>query len=233
MLALVPAWFVGRGRAGPGTATDGDGRAREPLSKAVRGFVWAVARDSGLRRVIGLELTGNLLTRWAKVFWVIHAAGRFEMVFIGTTLSAMFAASLACKPAAGWLGGRFGPRRTLTAGAFLMAGGIAGLFLATGPLSALFFALCAGAGDGFVMPGVLAMVAYGVPAGSRGAAMGVLESCRNAGKAMGPLLGGLLSAAAGTTPTALVGAGMLAILAARIWGLESAMVRETGSGTSA
>lgn len=51
LAALAPAFLVGRGGAGSRTATDGDGQAREPLSKALKHFVGAVARDSGLRQI--------------------------------------------------------------------------------------------------------------------------------------------------------------------------------------
>jgi MFS family permease len=218
LAALAPAFFVGRGGVASRTATDGDGRARAPLSIAVRGFVGVVAGDPALRRVIGLELTGNLLTRWAKVFWVVHVADRFGEVFIGTVISLIFGASIACKSLAGWLGGRFGPVPVLTAGAALTAIGMAGFFLVTHPAGVVAFALLAGIGDGLIMPGVLALVAYGAAEGHRGAAMGVLGACRNVGKAMGPLLGGLLVAAVGSVPTVLCGSGLLVVLAVRLWG---------------
>jgi MFS family permease len=231
LAALAPALFVGSG-GGSRTATDGDGRARGPLSKAVKHFVRAVAGDAGLRRVIGLELTGNLLTRWAKVFWVVHVADRFGEVFIGTVISLIFGASIACKSLAGWLGGRFGPVPVLTAGAVLTAAGMTGLFLTAHPAGAVGFALLAGIGDGLIMPGVMALVAYGAAEGHRGAAMGVLGACRNVGKAMGPLLGGLLAAAVGTAPTVLCGAGALVFLAIRLWGGANAADTTAGSPSS-
>ena len=54
-----------------------------------------------------------------------------------------------------------------------------------------------GAAQALIFPATVALIAEQVPAGQVGAGMGLAGSLKNAGKVVGPLLGGLLIAGLG------------------------------------
>jgi MFS family permease len=141
---------------------------------------------------------------------------RFDLVFIGSLLSLMFATSLCVKPLAGWLGSRITPRTVLSAGAVLLASGVVGLYHTQSAAGCLFWAVIAGIGDGLVMPSVMALIAYSVDSNHRGAAFGVLGSYRNIGKAAGPALGGLLVSTVGAPWTAVGAACLLTVFTGQL-----------------
>lgn len=191
-------------------------RTRRSIFSIVAHYVREFASNPFMRSIVGIELIANMMTRWTKVFWVVWALDRFEMVFIGSLLSLMFATSLGVKPLAGWLGSRTPPRTVLSAGAVLLASGVVGLYHAQSPAGCLFWAMIVGIGDGLVMPSVMVLIAYSVDRKHRGAAFGVLGSYRNIGKAAGPALGGLLVAAIGAPWTAVGAACLLTVLSGRL-----------------
>jgi MFS family permease len=217
LCAFLASLFV-RSTAPASLTDEGTRRARRPsilysIATGVRQFIL----DKRVRNVVGLELTSNLVTRWTKVFWVVWVAEQFDPVFIGTIISVIFAMSLCCKSVSGWLATRFGPDRVLVCGALLTAGGMIGLFFADSALLIVVSAIVMGTGDGLIMPCVLSLIAYSTESARRGSVLGVLGSCRNVGKAMGPLLGGIMVQAVGTIPTMLCGSIGLGVLAIHVW----------------
>ena len=191
-------------------------RSPRSISSIVAHYARELAGNPYLRSIVGIELITNMMTRWTKVFWVVWAVDRFDLVFIGSLLSLMFATSLCVKPLAGWLGSRTPPRTVLSAGAVLLASGVVGLYHTQSPAGCLFWAMIVGIGDGLVMPSVMVLIAYSVDRNHRGAAFGVLGSYRNIGKAAGPALGGLLIATFGAPWTAVGAACLLTILTGRL-----------------
>lgn|GEM_PF-46859 len=213
--AFMTAFFIA-----PSKAIQVDNDTAVPPRRStwtiVAAYVREFASNPYLRGVLGIELTANLVTRWTKVFWVVWALERFDIVFIGSLLSLMFATSLCVKPLAGWLGSRVTPGSVLSAGAFLLSAGVVGLYQAQSGSGCLIWAVIIGIGDGLVMPAVLALIAYSVKPDNRGAAFGVLGAYRNIGKAAGPALGGLLVATIGAPWTAVGAACLLVVLAGRL-----------------
>ncbi|UCD80491.1 MAG: MFS transporter [Desulfobacterales bacterium] len=212
--AAAAALFI----APPRTLTKSNAAARSQRSMAaiVVHYVRTLTGNSYLRGIVGIELIANMMTRWTKVFWVVWAVERFDLVFIGSLLSLMFATSLCVKPLAGWLGSRTTARTVLSSGAILLASGVVGLYHTQSPAGCLFWAMILGIGDGLVMPSVMALIAYAVDSNHRGAAFGVLGSYRNIGKATGPALGGFLVSTFGSPWTAVAAACLLMILAGRL-----------------
>lgn len=190
--------------------------SRRSISSIVVHYARELAGNPYLRGIVGIELITHMMTRWTKVFWVVWAVDRFDLVFIGSLLSLMFAASICVKPLAGWLGSRATPRTVLSAGAVLLASGVVGLYHSQSPAGCLFWAMIVGIGDGLVMPSVIALIAYSVDSNYRGVALGVLGSYRNLGKAAGPALGGLLVAAFGAPWTAVGAACILTVFTGQL-----------------
>ena len=135
-----------------------------------------------------------------------------------TVVGVILAAAGFCGTLAAWRAGRltrrFGYRRTL-----LVAVGLAGLLVFPMTLAGAIWQLLllrAGMGVclGVAFPVVSALVSLITPANRRGAAYGLLASAELGGFATGPLVGGVVGAAAGLRSVFLVTAVALLVVAA-------------------
>jgi MFS family permease len=110
-----------------------------------------------------------------------------------------------------WLIRRVGSRTTLRL-AHLLTGLSCFLLPFAGSIPvAVGFAALAGVAIGALVPVESIFSADAVPSGSLGVVLGVSSLTRGVGAALGPVLGGALTAVAGTRTPALLAVGVLAI----------------------
>ena len=113
--------------------------------------------------------------------------------------------------AAGALADRIGRKLPITAGTFLIAGGLA-LFAATSAHGALFAgAALMGSGMALAYPNLITTVGDVADPAWRGAALGVYRMWRDGGYAVGPLVLGGIAAAAGITAAMWAGVAFVGV----------------------
>lgn len=136
---------------------------------------------------------------------------------MGWVFSAFAYPYLAFQVAGGWVGDRFGPRRTLAWCGVIWAvatiltglvGGLAGLVLAR---------LLLGFGEGATFPTATRAMQYWTPAGLRGFAQGLTHSCSRLGNAVTPPLIAALMAAV-TWRGSFILLGLASLLWVVAWG---------------
>jgi MFS transporter, DHA1 family, multidrug resistance protein len=139
----------------------------------------------------------------------VHDTGQLAL-WSGLAGGASGAALAVMSPLWGVLADRYG-RRAMLLRAMVGAGITVGLMgFARGPIDLVLLRLIQGATSGTV-PAATALVASGTPRHRVGWALGVLSSAVAAGSALGPLVGGLASAAFGIRSIFLGGGVLLAI----------------------
>lgn len=139
----------------------------------------------------------------------VHDTGQLAL-WSGLAGGASGAALAIMSPLWGVLADRYG-RRAMLLRAMVGAGITVGLMgFARGPIDLVLLRLIQGATSGTV-PAATALVASGTPRHRVGWALGVLSSAVAAGSALGPLVGGLASAAFGIRSIFLGGGVLLAI----------------------
>ncbi len=184
-LALVPVLQVQNGRM-PSPAT------QVPLLRQWRESLWSAGRTSGIWLAGALELAVFVALYALKTFLPVYAlAAGTNVALVGLFFSAQEAAHLLARPPGGRLADRMGNGPAIAAGLLLLAAGLAALPLAEG--SALLVpAVVTGIAQALVFPATLSLVTRQIPAGSLGAAMGLVGMLQNLGKVLGPLAAGLL-----------------------------------------
>ena len=88
----------------------------------------------------------------------------------------------------GWVGDRFGPRRTLTICSFIWAGATVLTGLAGGLISLVVARLLLGLGEGATFPTATRAMSNWTPSGSRGFAQGITHAFARIGNAVTPPL---------------------------------------------
>ena len=169
--------------------------------QAIRGLL---KRQAGLLGAPAVWLSGALeaavfvVTYVIKAFLPIYAlASGYSTVEIGLFFSAQEGALMLLKPWGGRLGDRLGHFRAVSLGMICLALCLPFLLTAAGTIGLLAVAVAMGAAQALIFPATVALIAEQVPAGQVGAGMGLAGSLKNAGKVVGPLLGGLLIAGLG------------------------------------
>jgi len=103
----------------------------------------------------------------------------------------------AATPVTGWIGDRFGRRRTLLIALILMAGAMAGAALAPSLPVLVLFRACQGLACAAIPPAVMGMLAARSGPGRRIRVMGAWATANGVGQAAGPPLGGFVGDALG------------------------------------
>ena len=96
------------------------------------------------------------------------------------------------KPLGGRLGDRIGYIGAIFTGMILVGIALPLLSFANGVLSLAGLAMLIGVGQAFVFPSTIALVSTQISPAYTGAAMGLIGTLKNAGKVIGPILGGML-----------------------------------------
>jgi MFS family permease len=153
----------------------------------------------GLSRELWLVQAGiflNMLGYGAVLpFEVIylHDGRGFSLGIAGLVIGVVTGVAVVAAPLAGPLIDRFGAR-TATAGAGIaLAAGYGGLAFASSPARAFAAAVCAGVGNGALIPGQSTLVASLAPRDLRHRAAAVSRVATNAGMGLGAALGGLVA----------------------------------------
>lgn len=189
VLAIIPAVLLPSEEKKTGVT------ARPSGKSSVKQVLRSVFSSPELKRAICVEMLAHMAIRMIKPFWTIYAVVTLSPSVVGLVLSVIFAVSLFMKPVTGMLVARFGHPLALISGALLVGVGTPLLFVSTNSMVMVFVsAVILGIGDGLIMPAVLHLFSQISPEDSRGLTMGVLGSCRNFGKAAGPILAGYLVA---------------------------------------
>ncbi len=206
LAALVPAFMLPAGNEKPLSGCT-------PALSSVQKVLISILISPVLRRAIVTEMLAHMAIRMIKPFWTIYAVVSMSPSMVGLVLSVIFAVSLFMKPLTGMLVASYGHVLPLVGGALFVGVGTPLLFISSHSMTMVFVAaVILGIGDGLIMPAVLHLFSQTSPGDSRGLTMGVLGSCRNFGKAMGPILAGYLIAYGSELFAACVFAVLLAAM---------------------
>jgi MFS transporter, DHA1 family, multidrug resistance protein len=136
---------------------------------------------------------------------------------VGLLLSTQVGATLLVQPAAGRLADRLGPRPVIVAGLLLLAAGLPLMVMVDHFLALATLGVALGAGEGLVTPAINAAVTEPVKGRRYGSLPGMLDSMDNVGKALGPIVAGLLISLLSFVGAFSAIAALVAASAASIW----------------
>ena len=169
----------------------------------------------------GLESSVYVATYAIRAFLPVYGlSAGFSLLAAGLFFSVQEATLALLKPLAGRWSDHIGHRRAVGLG---MAG-LGGLLplLGYAPNNAVLLAIAVGMGavQALIFPATVALAARQLPRNHTGAGMGVIGTLNNAGKVIGPLLGGGLVAGLGYRPMFWVLGALLMLSAAIVagWG---------------
>lgn len=167
----------------------------KPLSlkkQLAQGF--KTMRQSSSIWFAGLLESVNYVVLYAlKAFLPIYAlSAGFNVAVVGAFFAVQEAAHMIIKPVTGRLGDKLGYLRVISTGMLLL--GAAVLVVMSAKTLGLLFAaaIFSGIAQALIFPSSLALVATQVDQNNLGLSMGLVGALRNAGKVLGPVLGGLL-----------------------------------------
>ena len=208
MAAFIPVLRMGGD--GPGPQKEALPRTNPSIDKQRAGLLSGQAMRGLLKRQAGLLgapavwLSGALeaavfvVTYGIKAFLPVYAlTAGYSTVEIGLFFSAQEGALILLRPWGGRLGDRLGHVRAVSLGMICLALSLPFLLIAASTVGLLTVAVAMGAAQALIFPATVALIAEQVPADKVGAGMGLAGSLKNAGKVVGPLLGGLLIAGLG------------------------------------
>ncbi len=185
----------------------------------------------------GLESVNFVVLYALKAFLPLYALSvGFSVAFVGAFFAVQEATHVVLKPFTGRLGDRFGYLAVIASGMTLLGGSVLWLVRAEAVPSLLLVAALSGVAQALIFPSSLALVAHRVDGASLGVSMGMVGSMRNAGKVLGPVLGGLLIQAfefrasfqlLGVALVVLAGLMSLRVMARRVRAARSVVARGT------
>lgn len=111
----------------------------------------------------------------------------------------------------GKLARRFGERRLLAAGFFLLAASLVGAAWAPFPAAFTAFLTVVAMGNALVNPSLSSLVSKGAPESSRGGVMGAYQSAGSLARVVGPPISGLLFDLAGPPSPILAASALMAL----------------------
>ncbi|MDE0299315.1 MAG: MFS transporter [Candidatus Poribacteria bacterium] len=141
----------------------------------------------------GLE-SGLFVALYAtKAFLPVYASSLgVNVALIGTFFAIQEGTHMVLKPMGGRLGDRFGYLGVIFIGMSFVGIALPLLALANGMFGLFMLAMLIGAGQAFVFPATIALVLTQISSAYTGAGMGLIGTLKNAGKVVGPILGGIL-----------------------------------------
>ena len=141
----------------------------------------------------GLEATTFIALYAVRAFLPIYAlALGVNVVIVGLFFSAQQAVHMLLKPAGGRIGDRLGYLWAICLGMVVLGITLPMLTLAQGSLSLMVLSIFLGAGEALISPSTVALVSAQIDERHLGAGMGLIGTLSNAGKVLGPILGGAL-----------------------------------------
>ena len=186
-LALIPVLLLKRDRY-PRSWID-----RPPIRQQAAEALKAGIRTPSIWLSGGLE-SGLFVALYAtKAFLPVYASSLgVNVALIGTFFAIQEGTHLVLKPLGGRLGDRFGYIGVIFIGMSLVGIALPLLTLANGMFGLILLATAIGAGQALVFPSTIALVSTQISSAYTGAGMGLIGTLKNAGKVVGPILGGVL-----------------------------------------
>ncbi|MBI3002147.1 MAG: MFS transporter [candidate division NC10 bacterium] len=131
-------------------------------------------------------------------YFPLYASGiGINDAVIGLIIGVQLATTMLAKPLTGRLSDRFGRKPMILVGLLLVAATLPGIPRLSAPLPLALLSAVLGLGVAVVTPSTTALVADLTRAGRMGSAMGVFGTIWDSGEAAGPVVAGVLVAAAG------------------------------------
>ena len=141
----------------------------------------------------GLEATVFIALYAVKAFLPIYALSTgISIALVGTFFSLQEGVHTVLKPVGGKAGDRLGYFWAICLGMALMGITLPLIALTNGIMGLMVLAVLIGAAQALVFPATVALVSTQISALHIGAGMGIIGTLKNAGKVVGPILGGFL-----------------------------------------
>ena len=141
----------------------------------------------------GLEATVFIALYAVKAFLPIYALSTgISIALVGTFFSLQEGVHTVLKPVGGKAGDRLGYFWAICLGMALMGITLPLIALTNGIMGLMVLAALIGAAQALVFPATVALVSTQISALHIGAGMGIIGTLKNAGKVVGPILGGFL-----------------------------------------
>ena len=220
LIAFLPALALPR--AGQSASSL---RQRPSAREFVRQHLFQAFTDHSLLALGVVEATLYLGLRANRAFLPLFADSMgINAAQIGVIFSIQVAAALLAQPLAGTLADRLGRRPLVLVGLLLVAGGLPLMVTARSlPILALL-SVALGVGEAAIMPSIATLGTELSDRGNYGSTLGMLDAMDNVGKALGPIVAGLLLGLFNYTVTFIIIAGILVTVAA----IFCATVRDLG-----
>jgi MFS family permease len=188
LVAFLPALALPRaGQPAPGA------QERSSTGEFVRQHLSRAFRNPVLLALGVVEAALYLGLRANKAFLPLYAISvGINPAQVGVVFSVQVAATLLAQPLGGYLAERLGRKPAILFGLLLVGGGLPVMVMVReiGVLALLGAVL--GVGEAAVMPAVITLGTELSGEGNYGSTLGVLDAMDNVGKALGPIVAGLL-----------------------------------------
>ena len=189
-----------------------NGRAqRQRTSLPAFGRHLSQAFRNPLLRALGMVQAALYLgLRANKAFLPIYAVDvGMNPAQIGVIFSIQVAATMVMQPAGGYLSDRIGRKPVILFGLVLVAAMLPLMVMTTSLMVMIFLSLLLGLGEAAIMPSMLTLGTEISEQGSYGSTLGMLDAMDNVGKALGPVVAGLLLGVLGYVVTFSIIAALL------------------------
>jgi len=141
----------------------------------------------------GLEATTFIALYAVRAFLPIYALSLgVNVMMVGLFFSVQQAVHMLLKPTGGRVGDRLGYLLTICLGMVVLGITLPLLTLAQGSFSLIILSAFLGVGEALISPSTVALVSTQIDERHLGAGMGLIGTLSNAGKVLGPILGGAL-----------------------------------------
>ena len=129
---------------------------------------------------------------WTHSLPIYALAQEIDVAMIGLFFSVQKFMPMVLKPVGGAIGDRIGYRNAVAIGMLVIGVTLPLIGVVGGGWQLLILALFIGAGQALVFPATVALASHQIDATHMGAGMGLVGTLKNAGKVIGPIVGGLL-----------------------------------------
>jgi MFS family permease len=173
-----------------------------------------VVKNPGLLSLGIVEASLYLGLRASKAFLPLYAVSiGLNPAKIGLILSIQVAATLFAQPIGGYFSDRFGRRPVILTGLALVTVGLPLIFITQVFYVMALLSVVLGLGEAAIMPSIISLGTELCVQGNYGSTLGVLDAMDNIGKALGPIIAGLLIGLFGYVACFTMIAGLLLLVA--------------------
>ncbi len=210
-LIFVPVLLLPEPRATPK-------RQHSSLHAQIREALVTSSKTSAIWVSGGLDTSVYIATYALKAFLPVYGLTLgLSVVQVGLFFSLQEATSMILKPFGGHLGDRWGHLKVISLGILLFGLTLPLLTWAPSVLSMMILAGTFGVAQVLVFPSTTALVSDKIAPQHLGAGMGLSGALDNAGKVIGPILGGLLISGFGFAMSLMLLGLMLLLSAGLVW----------------